>query len=80
VRVVTLQGHSEQRPRLWVCHKCERIGTAKGAADHDRKYGHTSEELPIETSDAVHAEWERQDAERIAGLVAITSLTKRTSA
>jgi hypothetical protein len=49
------------KPRLWVCHPCRMIGDNAAAERHVELKGHRVEQLDQETSDAVRAEWSKQE-------------------
>lgn len=42
---------------LWVCHRCQMIGSQSQALIHHENMGHDVIELSAEVSSAVRAEW-----------------------
>lgn len=55
---------------LWVCHRCELIGSGFEAARHVDETGHPVDELTAEESATVRVEQDRREAERVVGLIA----------
>ncbi len=58
-------------PRLWVCHRCERIGSDAEAERHVENTGHAVEQLSQDVSDAVRAEQGSGDFDLAAGLLTL---------
>lgn len=52
--------------RLWVCHRCEYIGSEAEARAHHIVSGHEIEELDEATTDGILAEWRRAGDPRAA--------------
>lgn len=62
--------------RLWVCHKCELIGSGMEAARHADATDHAIEPLPDEVSAAVRMEQGAQQAHPTAAdWIAFASFT-----
>jgi hypothetical protein len=55
---------SEAMPDLWVCDRCERIGTQQESAQHASTFGHPSRKLTAEEAHALRDEWEREGRDR----------------
>lgn len=58
---------SELLPDLWVCDRCQRIGTQREATRHALLFTHPPRKLTPAEAHALRDEWEREGRDRASG-------------
>lgn len=58
---------SELLPDLWVCDRCERIGTQQQSTYHALQFGHPQRKLTPAEAHALRDVWESEGRDRATG-------------